>query len=775
MIQIGIETQRALIPFHTKKAEEVVRNVLDQLRHGRRLRSLITRDSELNLRYLYTWFPTPTRIFLKRLKGLDQLAMLNKIQVPDLLGAPQNRHLLYRLREMGFLFNLIDPEGTLALRRAGLRKEPPHIDLVPKHKTESLEDYLTNLEAHSEKYGKDTELGNIFLSKYFLRSWIDLFRAGEERSACKHRGEEVGMTPALQRIIDRLQDLLNKYPFGSSTERNALREGIETMVKVLLPAPRCNYTAAVAKLTSMINRLNETIFSQIEVRMREERREDKSKLTYDDETGDWYLRKGRYRMTEVELLRKESDKDATSTGLLCSYVENILGNIEREIGENYALMIDLVPIKNNYPDYWDKLFDIYDQFTRCTCTLKEKARVEMGGVLELARIISRDQQPIRLAKSILGVVEKEIELRQRELKGQMTVYLDLIPVVEMIGEKMREFAEPVVQALGNPNITRQPALIMGIEKRLENFVNTFFKGELREEYLQRAKERVVKAKELLAQVRERISEKKGRKDLKTEEVLGKIAEVAKELLLIGLDHENRHGEVITESDFLLRHTDKLDKIKGLAGKKSEIPSEVKRKLIDEISKGGETRKKALIDLMNFLTQTIPQKKSMNSANLAGELRELVAEVRAALMMAGMTETSIMLIMGRVDKIINLFNGICGLIWGKDRQRREAEQALKVKQEYLLRKKLEAIASINNSIMFRLREVAIVALQIKYDLENKPEKEDKEKRQEFVRSHQPLFKAIEELDFEYLDVYLDGKYISTAAPFDVWRLKLATKP
>jgi len=756
MIERGVKGPTQILPFYSKKAENEVGRTLEMVRHGRRLRSVITRESEMNLRCLYTSFPTPIRFFLKRLIGLDQLGMLNKISIPDLLAAPQNRHLLYRLKKMGFLFTLMDDKGNLDLRRAGLKENPLHIDLVPKYKKDTLEDYLAKLERHQEKYERKTKSANILMAKFLILAWIDLFKAGEAQSASQY-----------QRVLECFRNLLEKFPFGKTTERNTLEEGIKNITNNLLP--KNNYTAAAAQLVSIIDRLHNVIFSQTI----EEARAGKPKLNYDEKTGNWSLRKARYRMTEEELMQKELGEDKTSTGLILSMLQHIVDSATQEIGENYAAMIELAVIKNHYPDYWDKLYDLHGRFTGFRSEIKQKAKMEMDGAKELAIMKGKKGQHIRLAISLLGVAEKDIDCRKIEVEGEKEYYTNLIPVAEkMIGDIMKGFVEPIVKTLASPNLLQNPVLIAGIKSRLENILNTFFKGEIREDWIQQMRTRVEKAKELLREAGEKALEVKRKKSGTTKElVTDKMAEAARELLLTGLEHENRHGEVITEADFILGHEEKLDKIKGIIRKKTEIAPEIRRKIRSEIAQGGEIRIKALLNLMDWLMETITNKRNMNSPNLAGELREFMAEVRGSLSIAGMTEVSINQILGRIEKIVNLFNGIRGLIWRKMGERREAEKMLKAKAIYGTRKKLDSIASINNSIMFRLKEVAIVTLQIKYDLENKPHKADQQKRQEFVQAHKALFDAIEALDSEYQEVFLDGKYIGEATPFDIWRLKL----
>jgi len=68
------KTQTGLI-FCTPKARGAIRKVLDKLRRDRRLRSVISRGSELNLRHLSYLHPNATRAFLKGLAGLDRLAI----------------------------------------------------------------------------------------------------------------------------------------------------------------------------------------------------------------------------------------------------------------------------------------------------------------------------------------------------------------------------------------------------------------------------------------------------------------------------------------------------------------------------------------------------------------------------------------------------------------------------------------------------------------------------------------------------------------------------
>ena len=81
-------------------------------------------------------------------------------------------------------------------------------------------------------------------------------------------------------------------------------------------------------------------------------------------------------MTDEEISIKEPARDNTNTGQLLSVIQHIIESSENEILVNLALKEELLLIKGKYPDYWDKLYELHDQFASYKCDIKEKARVD---------------------------------------------------------------------------------------------------------------------------------------------------------------------------------------------------------------------------------------------------------------------------------------------------------------------------------------------------------------------------------------------------------------
>ncbi|MEA3493263.1 MAG: hypothetical protein U9R38_02630 [Candidatus Margulisiibacteriota bacterium] len=470
----------------------------------------MTRESELNLRALSYTRPNTTRAFLKGLARLDSLAIpVEGIVVPRALGETQNRGLFSRLGSVRSLVHLIDENGVLNLRaeRAGLKHKLGYIDLTPNHKPFTLGDYQKVLEESYAVFEKEQsgELGNLFLFKILLRARIDLYRAGERRSARKLKGEAVGLTREMQRIKGHLAYVANNFPFGTAVERERAKQGVERTVELM---GKKNNTAANSKLVSLTTNLERLLESQGRERLARTRRASdpgRLKLRYD--RGMWRVRQEGYKRSRVSLLTKGDIDHGVSNAKLLSRIEHQIESISEEIVRNRMFIEELTYIRGHLPDNLDGLFEIYLTFTNYFNRHKEKACAEIEGAWQLAAIGTL--QALNLAKGLMNLAIKDIKLRQANLEVQGKRLEGFYSHTEgRMAEIMVRFAESVARDLSAPQIFSGEAGLGNIDRRLGGFLGTFFRGEMREKWLKRAKSRVVGTKNALSGITELVRQKK---------------------------------------------------------------------------------------------------------------------------------------------------------------------------------------------------------------------------------------------------------------------------
>jgi len=486
----------------TPKIDRRVGRVIDLLRHGKPARALISRESEANLKRLALLRPEMTREFIKTLVRLDRLALpIEKLVVPAVLAEVQNQKVLQELRSMGFVGNLICAnDGVLDLRKAGLKQELGFIDLTPKYQPLQLADFRRIMDDALPKMKGDQMLATLFLFKAVMRLRIDLFVAGEERSKLVKRGEKPGLTPAFIALQEFCGRLAADFPFGRTTERQQLKEGIE-IAAVLIGLQ--NNPAAEAKLTSVFDSLETVLTRQIVERTAARPKE--VKIEYRNK-GLWQVRTSGFRRTELGLKQKDKVVSEVRTPELLSMLGHIRESIEEERTENFLTMMDVAALKQHYPDRWDRLFELYLSFSAFNAAKKEKARSEMEGALELARVGT--DQALRMAKSLLSLAENDLEARNEELAAQHWRFVTLErEVEEKIGRQLADFAGQVVAEIVRPEMLFDLETVFKVEARLGAYMGTFLRGELREDWLRRAKSRVVGVKQALQRVRGRLEQK----------------------------------------------------------------------------------------------------------------------------------------------------------------------------------------------------------------------------------------------------------------------------
>lgn len=480
------------------KQNLAVRRVMTALRGDQRLRSLITKRSEDVLRHQAVMHPGLTRAFLKNLLRMQALALpITKLVIPKNLAKLQNKGVFNQLGNRGFLFQLIDENGVLDLRKAGLRTKHHGRNYSPGFEPLSMEDYQVILDEHSSEFIKDEELANLFLFKAILRARIDLYKAGERRSAQKAKGEDVGITPELQRVKDFLDFLATNFPFDTVGKQN-IKDGIEIASRLISDN---NHPAANTTLASRTPALERILQQQTKDRVRRSRRARGWKVSHRGR-GIWQIYQSGHRKTKTGLLRRKVVKFQVPTAKLLSMIQHEIDSINKEIQRNKEIIAELTRIQELLPECWDELLELYLEFTSyLSLTKKEKVLPELEGALELATIPSDSEQPLRLAKDLLELAKMDVESRQKELHAQRSRFEQLeIATEEKIGRELEKMANQICKAFANPQILLQKNHLLRLDQRLGGMLGTFFNDEMREPWLGQAKSRVVGVKKALPKI-----------------------------------------------------------------------------------------------------------------------------------------------------------------------------------------------------------------------------------------------------------------------------------
>ncbi len=487
------------------KPQIAVRRVIDTLRRDTRLRGFVTLKSEQTLQRLAVMDPERTKPLLKGLLALERLAVpVEKLTVPNALGEGQNKAVLESLASVRVLFKAVDKKGRLDLRRAGVKLKPEvHVAAAP-YQPEILEDYLDVLAQNHQELTLDHELGDLFLFKALLRARIDLYREGSLRSARLAEGETIGLTPGLQRLKAFFERLAGDFPFGRAEERLKVSQGLATASRLL---EKPNNPAADAALAGLTERLEKGLARQQRQKLRAARGSRGWKVKYQGK-GVWQVRQSGYRRAGTGFLRKQAVTNHVGTAELLSMIDHEIESIAEESRRNRTFLKQISFLNKHYPAYWDKLLDVYLEFTKYQSLVKEKACVELRGALELAAINDKKGQARRLARSLLRLAQLDIERRQDELRTQQERFERLTVEAEReIGRQLKSFANSIGADLAGPLVTRNPRILVNVRRRLGGFLGTFMNGTMREPWLKRAKGRVVGANKILGAVVPLVREK----------------------------------------------------------------------------------------------------------------------------------------------------------------------------------------------------------------------------------------------------------------------------
>ncbi|MBU0672545.1 MAG: hypothetical protein KJ732_05925 [Candidatus Margulisbacteria bacterium] len=658
---------------------QAVRRVMSALRRDNRLRSLITRGSELNLRRQAINYPSQTRAFLKNLLRLESLAIpINKIVVPKSLPEIQNREVFKRLGEMGFVFRLIDKDGVLDLRRAGLKLKPGYRDL-----TLEFEEYGVLEELRSSFHGEnreviqnDLELSNLTLYYDLWMVRVLLYRAGEQKSAALKEENPTAFHES-RSIVATIAKFLREMSTDFPTPIVEFRQRISKAADLLADF---NNPAANAALVSLTARLEEEIEAQEEKRVRQERHSG-------------------------------------------------------------------IPAPQNL---------IEEELVRLA-QRRYKISFSEDGIWVIPQGGFRQIGPVMQKKIIDHQVESEKVIRRAQH------ILDSITEQISINGNFRAMLEGFAQILRSPEAREidYPQLISGLAQSFLNYEN----GIVRPKF---------KVRLMLKLALELVNTASKARDQQSENRLLKFAGMMLS---------------ISSRELVRLNTNLGHQLRLIAAKQELQMTIIAQNLVRDTD---------LRTLSESLLNSLTNRKIMNSARLAGDLRQLAVEARDSLEVDEQTEVGIQRCKGRIENLISLLAKVRRLIHEKERSRTDIEKARERHRiEYrrlaaggqregvtplrnlaieYAQEKLRDIRHINEELNFSVANAAKEALLIQRDLANKHAAEDVDTQVQFLAEHQEVFEHIARMDIDYSMTYgTRGEELGEAHSFDIWKLDLKTRP
>jgi len=292
--------------YYTEKANQVVSRVLRRLAPGQKI---ITRRSQEELCSLATLYPHDTRSFLKALLALERVAVpITKIIVPEGIRKAGNLA-LQDLRRPGFLLSIIDEQGKLDLRRAGIKKKIGYRDLTSEFKDyQAVEELKRGLadEEYLSLMREDRELRDLYLFQVLWQVRALLYGAEEIKAAGIKEKDEVSICES-RTLITKLADYLEglqqvfpfkgmfsevpeEFPYGELAPARRISKTVELLRKGNTPA-------ADAVLASFTERLEKEIDLLEKERIRRQWRSRKRRPKNPMEESLLHLAQRRYRIT----------------------------------------------------------------------------------------------------------------------------------------------------------------------------------------------------------------------------------------------------------------------------------------------------------------------------------------------------------------------------------------------------------------------------------------------------------------------------------------------
>ncbi|MBU1867799.1 MAG: hypothetical protein KKD13_04930 [Candidatus Margulisbacteria bacterium] len=511
----------------TEKYKAAVGNIV------RRTAARITDSSRANLEALARVNPQETKKALAGLRGVN--CAIEMIVVPASLS-----------RE-GLKFSINDGVARLKNDRPRGKKE------AVGYQPQPLMDLIPALNKETRAFTSDPEYGGLFLYKAILRVRVELYKAGETRSAARKQGLPLAADP-FQEICSMLAYFIDNFPFSVERDKISLQKTVNCL------RDRGNNVAADAGLQYLTQRLVKRLDEQMVARLRRARPAQDWKISPSktrDDKGFWIINQVGYRQTPSGVLRRESIPHRVSTAKLLRMIDHEQDKVAQELEDNKVYLERIRVVAADPLGNWPELLELYDRFTSFFAWHKDKACVELEAALHVTLVGS--DQAVSLARSLLGVAEETIDLRQLVLTAQARRIKEIRQEAEkkIVGYLMR-FTVSIINDLGDPRAVSDPRWVGYIERRLGGLLGTFLKDDISEPWLGRCKSRVYGLKRALPKLYD--------PTLTRAEKIAKLKKGAYFILQIGFIYENRNREaanVAAWQSYISRYQELLDRFDRL--------------------------------------------------------------------------------------------------------------------------------------------------------------------------------------------------------------------
>ncbi|MFA5035175.1 MAG: hypothetical protein WC500_05295 [Candidatus Margulisiibacteriota bacterium] len=502
----------------------------------RRSAAQITDQSRANLEALVRLHPQETE---KAMAGLRRGGeRIEKIIVPSGLD--------------GFALLFSVKGGVARLGNEAPRAQNGAIKALP-YEPQALAELITSFDKEQKAFAGDPEYAALFLYKAILRVRVELYRVGEERSAGKKQGLSLAADP-FQEVNQVLSYFQDNFPFSVDRDKESLRKAVNCL-------RGGNNVAADTGLQYLTSRLVARLDELMVKRLRYTRPAQNWKISLIEKSenkGDWIINQVGYRLTPSGVLRRESIPHRVSTAKLLSMIGHEQEKIAQELEGNKKYLERIKAIAADPLGQWSELLELHERFTSFSAWYKDKACVELEAALHVTLVGS--DQAVRLAQDLLGVAEESLNKRQAVLKTQAGRIGDLKKEAEKkIIDHLMSFTVSIVENLADPRCLTEPRWLAWIENRLDGFLATFLRDEMREPWLARCKSRVDGLKKAFPKLYDIT--------LSREEKIEKLRKGASYLLQIGFFFETRKEDNVTNvkawNRYIRRYKEMLGKFNKL--------------------------------------------------------------------------------------------------------------------------------------------------------------------------------------------------------------------
>ena len=533
-----------LSPFYcTAKADQAIGRVIDRLRRGSRRRGLITLQSERNLANLASVHPGYTRDLLRTLRGFDFLAIpVEKIIVPRRLAEVQNREVLPQLGRVGFVMQLLDANGVLDLRRAGIKNQLGHIDY-----RETFEDHQILQELRASFEGKnleviqrDREINNLTLYHNLWMVRVLLYKIALQKAVAIAE-ENITALAETRAIIANIGGFLHEMVAGFPIVLEGARDRVSRAAELL---DQFNDPAASATLVAITERLEREIGVVEKARVSRQRQSGRRaprnvieeelvhlaqrryRLTISP-NGNWVLPQAGFRRVGPVLQRQVIDHRVEPDAVV-RREQHIIDSITERIAINadaiatFRGVIELLETDGeiDYEFVASSLARCLLSYEKGRVRTKFKTRLMLKLALELVKTAALCHEQVAeerlrsFASSMLSLAEPQLVVLNNNLGGQLRrisvrQHLEMAIIAQNLDRdaNLRSFSEAILGVVTQRRIMNSIGLTGELRQLAVDVSSSLEVDEHTELGIQRTKDRAQTLVNLFAKTRRLIMQK----------------------------------------------------------------------------------------------------------------------------------------------------------------------------------------------------------------------------------------------------------------------------